>query len=268
MSERWRPYRRADGDPEPSVVGDVRVRDGLASPQLGGERSLLLYLPPSYRRTECRYPVLYMQDGQNLFDATTSFAGEWRVDQTLEQLSQRGLEAIVVGVPNAGPARLEEYSPFIDEERGGGRGEAYAAFLVESVKPLIDRDFRTRPGPRTTGIAGSSMGGLISLYALFRHPASFGFAAALSPSLWFADGAIFAYLRRAPLPTARIYVDVGTGEGRAAVADVRRLRDLLRSRGYGRELSCVVERGGRHEEGAWARRFRGALEFLLPTPSA
>jgi predicted alpha/beta superfamily hydrolase len=250
-----------------TVVGTVKVLRGLRSPELGNERDILVYLPPSYGADQGRrYPVLYMHDGQNLFDAATSFSGEWEVDQTLEHASAEGLEAIVVGIPNAGPERLNEYSPFPDARHDTeGRGDAYADFIVHTLKPIVDRDFRTLTDRESTGIAGSSMGGLISLYAFFRNADVFGFTGVMSPALWFAGAAILPYVQAAPYVGGRIYVDVGTREGRETLSNVRKLRDILIDKGYrkGTDFLYVVEMGGTHSEAAWARRLRRELDFLL-----
>jgi len=249
----------------PAVV----VLERVYSPELENRRDVLVYLPPSYHGSRRSYPVLYMHDGQNLFDPDTSFAGEWGVGRILDAAARRGLEAIVVGVPNMGAERLDEYSPFHDEGLGeGGRGAAYGAFLASTLKPLVDRRFRTRPSRETTLMVGSSMGGLISLYALFHRPDVFGGAGALSPSLWFAAGAIFADIARAPFVPARIYLDIGTLEGAEHVANARRMRDLLQAKGYrtGRDLRWLESRCGRHDERSWGRRFARALPWLLGTP--
>ncbi|HET6763114.1 MAG TPA: alpha/beta hydrolase-fold protein [Longimicrobiaceae bacterium] len=268
----WQAYPAADDGVHHTVVGTMKVMHGVASPELGNERPLYVYLPPSYATDpERRFPVLYMHDGQNLFDVATSFGGEWEVDQTLESASADGLEAIVVGIPNAGAERLDEYSPFVDERhQAGGRGDAYLDFVVGTVKPLIDRDFRTLPERDSTGVAGSSMGGLITLYAFFRHPEVFGFAGIMSPALWFGQREIYDFVRDAAYVPGRIYVDVGTREGREELTDVRRLRDLLIEKGYrkGKDFLYVVEMGGTHSEAAWARRLRKELQFLLGTPLA
>src|SRR5262249_5016328 len=142
------------------AVGDIRVLPGLFSPQLNNSRDVLVYLPPGHTDPDQRFPVLYMQDGQNLFDPGTAFGGnEWQVDETMQRLSEEGLGAIVVGLPHAGEARLREYSPF--PGFGEARGDAYLAFIVETVKPVIDAAFQTRPDRESTGLLGSSMGGLI-----------------------------------------------------------------------------------------------------------
>jgi predicted alpha/beta superfamily hydrolase len=242
-----------------TATGEMRVLPGLFSPQLNNTRDLLVYLPPDHERSDRRYPVLYFHDGQNLFDTGTAFGGnEWRVDETLQALSAQGLDAIAVGLPNAGEDRLPEYSPF--PGYGPARGEAYLAFIIETVKPIIDAAFNTRPEREHTGLLGSSMGGLISLYGFFRHPEVFGLVGGMSPSLWYTRGAIYSFIRRAPLNAGRIYIDNGTRENSAA-----HLERLLIEKGYvrGRNLMYLAEEGGTHTETAWARRLPDALSFLL-----
>lgn len=274
MTPTWQPYPAQTH----TVTGTVQYLDALWSPQLGNQRPILVYLPASYAQGDRHYPVLYMHDGQNLFDAYTSFAGEWQVDETLQALAQEGIEALVVGIPNIGSERLNEYSPFPDPRHGGGKADQYLQFLVETLKPLIDAAFRTRPEREYTGIMGSSMGGLISLYGFFAQPKVFGFAGVMSPAFWFGRRAIFPYvLRQAHLP-GKIYLDAGTTEvtfplsrlmpphiGQPVCADARRMTDILRRLGYrdGRDLLYVEEKGAPHHETAWARRLPEALRFLL-----
>src|SRR5258708_2734333 len=201
-----------------TAVGEMRVLPGLYSPQLDNSRDVLVYLPPGHAAGHQRFPVLYMHDGQNLFDRGMAFGGnEWQVDETLEALSAEGLGAIVVGLPNAGEARVPEYSPF--PGFGPARGDAYLAFIIETVKPLIDAAFRTLPKREHTGILGSSMGGLISLYAFFRHPQVFGLAGGMSPALWYTRGAIYTYIRQAPFVPRKLYLDNGTRAGRAGALE-------------------------------------------------
>ena len=237
----------------------------LRSPQLQNYRDILVALPPSYGEGERRYPVVYMHDGQNLFDPATSYAGDWDLLATLRELAVEGLEAVVVGVANTGRFRRFEYSPFRDPTHGGGDGDRYLRFIVETVRPLVDGSFRTLTGPAHTAMAGSSMGGLMSLYALYRRPEIFGLAAALSPSVWFADSAMLRLVEADPAPTGRLYLDVGTGEAAPMVAGVRRLRDLLVDRGLeeGPRFRYVEDEGADHHESHWGRRFRDALPFLL-----
>ena len=251
-----------------NIVGNIRRLADVESPELGTRRDVLVYLPPSHAVSGRHYPVVYMHDGQNLFDDATSFAGEWQVDETMERLAGEGLEAIVVGVPNMGPERANEYSPFRDERGAGGRGDAYLAFLVDTVKPLVDAQFRTRREAGQTGIMGSSMGGLISLYALLRRPDVFGFAGIMSPSLWFARGAIFGVAEAAGPLAGRVYLDTGTAEGREHLRRAREMAQLLRRHAPHprRQLRYVEDRGAGHNEHAWARRFERAIRWLLPRP--
>ena len=244
--------------------GRLVVLPSVHSPQLDNRRDIFVYVPATRARGDACYPVIYMQDGQNLFDPALSFAGTWGVDEALRWASRRGLDAIVVGIPNMGAARIAEYDPFM------GTGDRYLDFVTHTVKPLVDGQFPTLPDREHTGIAGSSMGGLISLYAFFRYSETFGFAAALSPSLWFADGALLDLVARAPrVPGGgRLYLDVGMREGQQTVALARRLRDLLLAKGYeaGRDFRWVEDKDGVHHESAWGRRFRAALPFLVREP--
>lgn len=257
---RWRLRTRARRH-----LGRVRTIHAVESPQLGNRRNLLVYTPASYERGDARYPVIYMHDGQNLFDPATSFAGDWGLKTALAWASRRGLDAIVVGIPNMGAARIDEYTPFMDRKVGGGSGDRYLDYLINTVKPLVDARFRTLPDRAHTGIAGSSLGGLISLYAYFRHPSVFGFAAALSPALWFANAAILSLVEQAPRLAGRIYLDVGLQEGDVHVTLARYLHNVLLAKGYEphRDLRWVEDEEGRHHESAWGRRFRRALPFLL-----
>lgn len=258
MSAQPQPIPYAEWRTAP-VTGCLEVFPEVYSPQLGNTRPIVVYLPPSYARTtRRRYPVLYMHDGQNLFDPATSFIGvEWQVDETLERLSAEGIEAIVVGIWNT-PQRLAEDRPF--PRWFHGRGEAYLDFIVETVKPLIERTYRTRRGREHTGIFGSSMGGLISTYAFFTRPAVFGLIGAMSPAFWVGKDAIYALVRASPFVPGRIYIDHGTHE-----YNPQRMRDVLLEKGYrlGEDLCYISERGGQHNEVAWARRLPNALRFLL-----
>lgn len=255
----WQDYRLYMGGRFNTVVGELRLLPDVWSPQLHNTRTILVYLPPSYFDDEQRrYPVLYMHDGQNLFDRSTGFGGqEWEVDETLQVLSAEGLETIVVGLFNT-PERIAEYNPL--QHVRHGRGEQYIAFITDTIKPVIDRDFRTLPDREHTGIMGSSMGGLISTYGFFRRPDIFGFAGVMSPSVWIGGGAIYGYVRQQPFVPGKIYLDNGTRENSA-----RKLNALLIEKGYRKDetLLYVVEQDAEHNEAAWARRLPDALRFLL-----
>ena len=245
--------------------GSLITLPQVESAELGNRRDLVVWLPPGYSRSERRYPVIYMHDGQNLFDPRTSYAEPWRVDLALGKAGQRAIEAIVVGIPNMGVDRINEYSPYVDAKLGGGSGDRYVDWVIGTVKPLVDHAFRTRPDREHTGMIGSSMGGLITLYAYLRDPMVFGFVGVMSPSLWFAGRSIFTTLAESPHVPGRLYLDIGGREGKVAVDDARRMRDALIEKGYalGRELRWVEDAKGRHNEADWGRRLGDALPFLL-----
>lgn len=235
------------------------------SSQLRNRRQVDLYLPDSYDTGRRRYPTVYLQDGQNLSDPAVAFCGNtWHLEEWLPRLAARGIDPIIVGIHNTGAERLAEYSPFEDSRHGGGDGDRYARFLIDTVKPRVDATYRTRKDRASTVIAGSSMGGLISLYAFFRRPSPFGGAAVISPSLWFGGRAILPFVQRARLTRGRIYLDVGTNEGAATLRDARTLHRVLRRKGYtGESLWYVEAHNHQHREADWARRLPDALEFLL-----
>jgi predicted alpha/beta superfamily hydrolase len=240
------------------TVGQIDVWPLVYSPQLDRARNIVVWLPPSYATSTKTYPVLYMHDGQNLFDRATSFAGvEWQVDETLTTLANEGIEAIVVGLWNT-DARIHEYNPFPTWRNGTGK--AYVDFIIDTLKPMMDEAYRTSPTRAQTGIMGSSMGGLISTYAFFTRPDVFGVCGAMSPSYWVANGAIHALVQKSPKVAGRIYLDHGTRENSPA-----RMCDILLKKGYrlNRDLTFVREEDGEHNEAAWARRLPDALRFLL-----
>lgn len=243
----------------------------FASAFLPGARDLIVYLPPGYRaRGRERFPVLYLQDGQNLFDpATAHRPGEhWRVGETADALiaARRLHPLVIVGIAHMGARRVEEYTLTRSRRHGGGRVDAYGRFVVEEVKPFVDRTYRTHPGRAYTGIGGSSLGALASLYLGLRYPVVFGRLALLSPSVWWGRRAILRVLARARVPVRpRIWLDIGTAEGRAAVRDARALRDALLVRGWreGRSLRYEEHEGAGHHEAAWAARVGPMLAFLF-----
>ncbi|MCA9913627.1 MAG: alpha/beta hydrolase [Anaerolineae bacterium] len=270
--------------PRHTVVGDLRIRHDIHSPQLDHQRNVFVWLPASYASSDRRYPVLYMHDGDNLFDALVSYSGEWRVDETMTALSQEGYEAIIVGLPNAGTERASEYDPYPDYAGRETKGKNYIRFLVDTIKPMIDAEFRTLPDVSHTGIAGSSMGGLISLYGFLTEPKTFGFCGAFSTAYWFGFSGLVQTIQEHANGHGKIYLDVGTQEGatldywmeryRMNIVDthaeyvrgVRELRDELQKQGYtlGENLRYIEDEGAIHREEAWAKRLPDALRFLLP----
>lgn len=261
-----------------TLTGDIRTHNLFHSPELQNARTIMVYLPPGYDdEPDERYPVLYMHDGNNIFDAKTSAAGvEWGVDETAQRLIAQGRirKVIIVGIFNT-PQRTKEYAPFEDREYGGGLGDAYLEFIAATLKPFIDKTYRTMPGRDHTGLAGSSLGGLVSLYGLFQRPEVFGFAGAVSPALWWAKRKIFSFVRKAPARhPIRLWLDMGTEEGEAAgplmeykkgVADCRRLIKTLTDKGYDQERDVHYEEveGGRHHELDWAARVDRMLLYFF-----
>ena len=251
----------------PHLPGDVRVRRGFGSAYLDQARDVWLYLPPGYDADPAAtYPVLYMHDGNNLFDPKEAYGGKaWGIHETAEWMIRAGLLApmIVVGVANT-PARLAEYSWVPDPAHGGGRGADYARFLTEELKPWVDGAFRTRTGREATGVLGASMGGLISLYLGLHHAETFAKVGAMSPSLWWGDRAALDHLSVMP-PGQRLWLDMGHAEGERMLQDVRDLRAALEAAGYavGRDLAQWEVPGADHSEGAWGHRAALALLYLF-----
>ena len=234
-------------------------------PVLNRERTVRIYLPPGYETSQRRFPVLYMHDGQNLFDDATAYAGEWGVDESLNALAKsRGLKLIVVGIDNGGAERIHELNAWDNPEYGTGEGGQYMAFIVEVLKPWVDQHYRTRPDRRHTAVMGSSMGGLISSYAISRYPRVFGAAGIFSPAYWLAPQ-VFADTGSAPPPHGeRIYFYAGGSEDEAMVPDMKRMVALLRRTGLpARNLQVRVNPVGRHNEAAWRAEFPRAVEWLF-----
>jgi alpha-amylase len=248
------------------------LSDSFAIPQLGRTRRVLVYLPPDYATSTTRYPVLYMHDAQNVFDDATSFAGEWGVDETLDRLHAHGDPgAIVVAVDNGGSHRMDEYNPWksVDGNHGGGEGDAYVEFLVKTLKPYVDAHYRTRGDREHTGVMGSSMGGLISLYAALKYPDVFGRAGVFSCACWVAGPRILEMARRArpshPLP--RLYFVAGgleTNDGSQG-RDQKLVIDSLVAAGFplGTSIRSFVPADGRHSEWFWRREFPAAYQWLF-----
>lgn len=235
-------------------------------PQLNRTRRIWLYLPPDYHTTGKRYPTLYMHDGQNLFDAATSFAGEWEVDEALNSLHAQGdYGCIVVGIDNGGVHRLDEYSPWVNPQYGGGQGAQYVEFIAATLKPHIDSLYRTFPGPQYTGVMGSSMGGLISMYAFAERQDVFHKAGIFSPAFWFA-GANSAnhVLDKGKQADARVYFLAGGQEPASVATNMNAVADAMLQAGFGpNEQLRLVPADGQHAEWFWRREFPAAYQWLF-----
>jgi enterochelin esterase-like enzyme len=245
------------------VQGNLRYFRKFPSKYLGKKRDLVIWLPPDYETdTGASYPVIYAQDGQNIFDPATAFAGvDWQLDETAESLLQRKLirPVIIVGLWNT-PARIEEYT--------SRRGRQYARFIVQEVKPFIDARFRTLSNREATAVLGSSLGGLISFYLAWWHPEVFSMAACLSASWMWNKAAVFEDIKydAMPNPRIRIYTDHGSeGEEGKHLAVFKRMRDTLIKKGFvlRQDLEYYYALGDGHNETSWGRRVWRPLTFFF-----
>ena len=243
------------------------LSENFQIPQLKTTRKIWIYLPPNYENSKKKYPVIYMEDGQNLFDNATSFSGEWKVDETLDEFSKNGkLEAIVVGIDNGGSERLNEYSPWKNKKYGGGKGELFTEFLVKTLKPYIDKSFRTLPQRKNTAIIGSSMGGLISLYAGAKYPKTFGKLGIFSPAFWFAENDLKKFLNenKTQLKHTKFYFLAGTKESENMVSDIDEVIEILKNKNIPeKNIKTKFDEDGTHSENYWAKEFPAALEWLF-----
>ena len=254
------------------------VHCGFRSRILPDRRDLIVYLPPEYEADALRhYPVLYLHDGQNLFDPETSFikGRTWQVREAADAAIAAGEvePLIIVGVYNTGDRRLAEYTHERDWQMGGGEADSYGALLTRELMPWIAEHYRVRAGREHTGLGGSSLGGLVSLYLGLKYPEVFGRLAVLSPSVWWNHKSILGVLNEtAPLlrHLPRIWLDVGDREGRTTLKDTELLAKRLRAQGWRDEESVHFEKvlGGTHDEASWALRVGPMLRFLFPGSAA
>ena len=231
----------------------------LTLPFGSSDRTVHIYLPANYHQKKKRYPVLYLNDAQNLFSDQTAFAGEWRVDETLDSLKAA---VIVVGIEHGNEKRIDELTPFPNQKYGGGKADDYLKFLIESVKPEVDKRYRTKRGAAHTGIGGSALGGLLALYAVETHPDIFSKALVFSPSLWFGPD-IFRYTESKKLIHGRIYVMAGDAESADMIPDLLRMEKLLVARMRPGHLKKHVVPGGGHNEKTWRDGFANAYLWLF-----
>lgn len=242
----------------------VRIMDtAFQMPQLNRKRRIWVYLPKGYATSPKLYPVLYMQDGQNLFNEKTAAFGEWGVDECLDSLQQKtGKECIVVGIDNGGENRLREYNPYDHPEFGKGEGKAYAEFLAQTLKPYIDTKYRTKKGPENTFVAGSSMGALISLYAMIQYPSVFGAAGIFSPSFSQAPP-IYADAEKFTSPgQPRFYLYAGGKESPTLAAELQKMSDILQKK-QRFVIRKVVSPLGQHNETYWRQEFAAFYQWLM-----
>jgi predicted alpha/beta superfamily hydrolase len=237
-------------------------------PQLNSTRKIWIYLPPDYQTSGKKYPVIYMQDGQNLFDDYTSFSGEWQVDETLDAIyNETGRSAIVIGIDNGGDQRLAEYSPWNNAKyKTTGQGNLYADFLAKTLKPFIDKTYRTQRQTSKTIILGSSMGGLISLYTAVKYPETFGKAGIFSPAFWFVSKDLKNYLNRnrKNLRHSEFYFVAGKNEDETMVPEIEATQsELINNSVDPKNIIVKIDQDGTHSETYWKRELKQALMWLL-----
>ncbi|WP_197076831.1 alpha/beta hydrolase-fold protein [Hymenobacter terrenus] len=262
---------RPSGPQKHTTTPQVRVVDeSFRIPQLERNRRVLVYLPADYaKRSNQRYPVLYMHDGQNVFDDATSFSGEWGVDEILDHLRATGQDptgSIVVAIDSDEQHRADEYIPWYNAElKAGGQGGQYVDFLAQTLKPYIDAHYRTRPDAPYTGIAGSSLGGLISVYAALKYPLIFGRVGAFSPAFWACNDSLQAFAKTHPAAaTTRFYFVCGLKESETMLPLMTAWRDELQTGGVlAVNLSFHAPADGQHREWFWRREFTDAYAFLF-----
>jgi predicted alpha/beta superfamily hydrolase len=251
--------------PRSTATPNVTIINDFYMPQLQRNRRVWVYLPLDYHQTEKSYPVIYMHDGQNLFDVSTSYSGEWQVDESMNLLQAQGdYGAIVVGVDNGGMNRLNEYSPWRNANYGGGEGDAYVDFLVHTLKPYIDKHYRTKPEREATGIIGSSMGALISMYAGFKYPEVFSKLGIFSPSFWFGNNIFKVVRERLKFLPTKIYMIGGERESSTMISNMKTMYATLQSIGFQKdELELIARPDGMHSEWFWCREFPIAYKWLF-----
>jgi predicted alpha/beta superfamily hydrolase len=257
------------------ISEQIQIHHSFGSGKLVATRNVSVYLPPDYQHNpEQRFPVLYLQDGQNLFNPQTAFAGVvWQADEIAQQLIlKRKIQSlIIVGIDNTGEQRIDEYTPVRSRGRGGN-ADAYGKMFIEELKPFIDRNYRTLPQREYTGFGGSSLGGLVALYLGLKRPDVFSRLAVMSPSLWWGNGFLLREFAGLPdrLPL-RIWLDIGKGEGRHFTIQTRHLQKILLNKGWKKnrnprlaDFRYLEAPQARHDELSWGSRFDKVLRFLFP----
>lgn len=235
----------------------------IDAPQLKSKKKIWVYLPKEYENNSKKYPVIYMHDGQNLFDAKTSYVGEWNVDETLDSINAK---VIVIGIAHGDEKRIDELTPFIHEKHGGGKADLYLDFIVNTLKPEIDKTYRTKTGTKNTAIFGSSLGGLVSFYAVLKYPEVFGKAGCFSPSFWFGRNELNELMQKTEKFKTKIYFLCGDNEGDDdVITDMQNVVKWVNSK----RCECkklnksVIIKGGQHNEKLWRENFKNAYLWLF-----
>lgn len=241
------------------------LKKGFVIPSLNIiSHKIWVYLPPNYNETSKKYPVIYMHDAQNLFDNKTSFLGEWQVDETLNKLFKKtGKGFIVVGIENGGTERINEYTPWKNNKYGGGKGEIYIDFIVNTLKPYVDAHYRTKKKAKQTALIGSSLGGLISYYGGLKYPNTFGKIGALSTSFWFSNKVIDFTKKYGNTSKIKLYLYVGSKEGDTMESDTKNMKNLLLATGFPtKNIKVSINPEGKHNETAWKNELLKVVTWL------
>ena len=248
---------------KPSTASQNVSSFTLEAPQLECTKKIWVYLPENYSKSTKKYPVIYMHDGQNLMDAKTSYAGEWSVDESLDSLHA---QVIVIGIEHGGVKRMEELTPFKNEKYGGGNADAYLKFIVETLKPYIDKNYRTKANAKNTGLWGSSLGGLVSFYGALKYPEVFGKVGCFSPSFWFNRKEIFELMNTTKSYKTKIYFLCGDNEGDAdMVEDLNKMEYQINTKRCECQMmnKKIIVKGGKHNEKLWREGFKKAYLWLF-----
>jgi predicted alpha/beta superfamily hydrolase len=260
------PHWRLDGENlSENLMPEIRlISDEFEIPQLGKKRAVYILLPHNYETSTKNYPVIYLQDAQNLFGNGSDY-GNWEIDKQLAVLSAREHgEVIVVAIAHGEKERFQEYSPYNNPKLGKGQGRKYAQFLAKTLKPYIDKNFRTKPEREFTGIGGSSLGGLISIYAGLMFPEAFGRLMIFSPSLWISPNIYFDAIDFLSHLPSRIYVYAGGKESNLMIPNVEKLKQTLERQGVKKTIiNLSLDPEGKHSEDQWGKEFPKALEWLF-----
>ena len=235
----------------------------IEAPQLKTTKNIWVYLPKNYTASTKKYPVIYMHDAQNLFDASTSYAGEWDIDETLDSINA---QVIIIGIEHGGDKRMDELTPFKHEKYGGGKADDYLDFIVHTLKPKVDATYRTKTNTRNTAIFGSSLGGLVSFYAAIKYPDTFGKVGCFSPSFWFGRKDLNDLLAKTKDFNTKVYFLCGDNEGDAdVIPDMKNVEHWVNSK----RCECkklnkeVIVKGGQHNEKLWRESFKKAYLWLF-----
>lgn len=257
------------GNPSTAASNVHILSNNFAIPQLNRTRKIWIYLPPDYETSTKTYPVLYMEDGQNLFDNVTSFSGEWQVDETLNTLFAQGdYGAIVIGIDNGGASRINEYTPWNNPQYGGGEGDQYMQFVAETLKPYVDANYRTKPAKEFNALIGSSLGALISNYGGVKYSQTFSKIGSFSPAYWIVNTQFNNYITNstADLSGMRIYFVAGSGESSTIVNEIQTVKNNLQTKGLTAANTLVkIDSYGQHNENYWKGEFSAAYKWLFQT---